>query len=266
MANRYWVGGTGNWGDDDNHWATSSGGSPGDGNLPTSSDDVFIDSNSGFGGGGTITVTEESLAECASFSSSSGHTSTITCDPGISLEIYGSFIGENGMTVDIPISFCSTEGGNTITSNGTEFRGEVEFFGGGEWELQDNFVGMDDVWIGDGTFDANDNNITVPNVTITADESNVPTVIMGSGTWDVQGGGWTIEESGGEVVTIVPETSTIKIGGGGDGVTGGGKTYNNIWIVGPTSVFGSNTFNGFRINDQCDTIFEDEQITQCLPL
>lgn len=44
MANRYWVGGTGNWHSAAN-WSTSSGGSGGAG-IPTSSDDVYID---GFG-------------------------------------------------------------------------------------------------------------------------------------------------------------------------------------------------------------------------
>ena len=46
MANRYWIGGTGDW-DSTDHWSTSSGGSSG-ASVPTSSDNVFIDSNSGF--------------------------------------------------------------------------------------------------------------------------------------------------------------------------------------------------------------------------
>jgi len=47
--NRYWVGGTGNW-NDTSHWSASSGGSGG-ASVPTSNDDVFIDSNSGLSGG-----------------------------------------------------------------------------------------------------------------------------------------------------------------------------------------------------------------------
>ena len=54
MSNLYWVGGSGNW-SDTAHWSTSSGGSSG-ASVPTSSDDVFIDSNSGLSGG-TITST-----------------------------------------------------------------------------------------------------------------------------------------------------------------------------------------------------------------
>lgn len=55
MANRYWVGGSGNWSDDTNHWATSSGGSPGGGNKPGTADTAIFDASSG---SGTCTVDE----------------------------------------------------------------------------------------------------------------------------------------------------------------------------------------------------------------
>lgn len=47
MATRYWVGGTGNW-TDTSKWSTTSGGAGGS-SVPTASDDVIIDSNSGAG-------------------------------------------------------------------------------------------------------------------------------------------------------------------------------------------------------------------------
>ncbi len=52
-ANAYWVGGTGNWSDATNHWAATSGGAAGAGNLPGSTTNVFFDSNSG---SGTVTL------------------------------------------------------------------------------------------------------------------------------------------------------------------------------------------------------------------
>lgn len=55
MANRYWVGGSGNWdAADTSHWATTSGGASG-ASVPTSSDDVIFDSNSGTSA--TVTIT-----------------------------------------------------------------------------------------------------------------------------------------------------------------------------------------------------------------
>ena len=60
MANRYWVGGTGTW-DSSNtaNWSTASGGAGGASVPTTSSDNVFIDANSGTG---TITVQTGTLA------------------------------------------------------------------------------------------------------------------------------------------------------------------------------------------------------------
>ena len=45
-AERYWVGGSGNWSDDDTHWATTSGGAPADGNVPTSADNAHFNADS----------------------------------------------------------------------------------------------------------------------------------------------------------------------------------------------------------------------------
>lgn len=43
----YWVGGSGDWSDATNHWATTSGGSPNSANLPASTTNVHFDGNSG---------------------------------------------------------------------------------------------------------------------------------------------------------------------------------------------------------------------------
>jgi len=45
-ADYYWVGGSGNWSDYANHWATSSGGSSFHASIPTLNDNVFVDNNS----------------------------------------------------------------------------------------------------------------------------------------------------------------------------------------------------------------------------
>ena len=45
-ANYYWVGGTGNWSDYSNHWATTSGGSTFHTGVPGQTDNVFFDDNS----------------------------------------------------------------------------------------------------------------------------------------------------------------------------------------------------------------------------
>jgi hypothetical protein len=66
MADRYWVGGTGNWTSINTaNWSATSGGSGG-ASVPTTSDKVYIDSNSG-PAGAVITVPTFEIANCYSF-------------------------------------------------------------------------------------------------------------------------------------------------------------------------------------------------------
>jgi len=267
MSNRFWVGGSGNWSDDTNHWATSSGGSPGAGNLPTSSDDVSIDPNSGFGSGGTISMDVD--GECLNFNSTTGHTYSFDNAEDMDLNIYGSALFEAGLTFELSTSFLirwSSNSSETITVNGASLCGNY-FQGGGTWTIQDNIITTGWFSLINGTFDANDHNVTANNFYFYADTGYTPTVIMGSGTWEVTTGAsnaWVLEENNLEVVTVTPETSTIKISDGG-GFTGGNKTYNNLWLQpnaeGATIVYGSNTFNDLKI-DAAQSVFFSGGTTQ----
>lgn len=269
---RYWVGGTGNWSDNTNHWSTSSGGAGG-ADVPTSSDDVLIDANSGFGAGGTITL-DIVAPVCHDFTSNSGHTYSITSPEHI--DIYGSITLEANLTISIAdkIGLYSTALDETITSNGTTLNsdpdGGLSVFGiGGGWALQDNLTLAGTFYQENGTFDANDHNVTANYFSFYTDTGYTPTVIMGSGTWEAtSNSGWFLGENGGEVVTITPETSTIKFTYTGASVTDivlGGKTYNNIWITGTGSgsfdIWDSNTFNDLKIDAGVNVRFGDTTTT-----
>jgi hypothetical protein len=78
-ANKYWVGGTGNWSDATNHWSASSGGSPGAA-KPTTNDVVYVDGSSGTG---TITVDEATASLGAVVYGSA--TMSMTCNFGINI-------------------------------------------------------------------------------------------------------------------------------------------------------------------------------------
>jgi hypothetical protein len=58
MAERYWVGGSGNWSDNTNHWSASSGGSPG-ASKPSGGDNTHWDSNSDTGGSPFLVTCDE---------------------------------------------------------------------------------------------------------------------------------------------------------------------------------------------------------------
>ncbi len=264
MADRYWVGGTGNWSDDDNHWAPSSGGTPADGNLPTSSDDVFIDANSGFGGGGTITI--NTTASFHDLTSNSGHSYTISNTDYWDFDCYGSLTLENTITLISTgvFYFGATSSGKTITTAGVDL-GDIYFYGvNGGWTILDDFEASVDFYQDNGTFDANNYNVTANDFYFNAGTSKTPTIIMGSGTWEATGGDWYVEEYNGEVLTVNPETSTIKLTGGtGEFLGNIGKTYNNAWISGCSEgyILTSNTFNDLKI-DAGTTVWFTEGTTQ----
>jgi hypothetical protein len=244
---RYWVGGTGNWSDDENHWALTSGGSPGVGNLPNSSLNCVIDSNSGFGSGGTITMDVDGT--CHDLTLNSGHSYSMSAGThglffsgSASLEsgASGFVIGFNGSTSE------------TITTNSCSLDVFI-VMGSGKLTLQDNLIsGRIDIYL--GTFDANDKNLSIYYVSVATYVGNI-TLIMGSGTWTISGydNVWYALEDGDYTVTITPETSTIKFTDTSANTKyfyGAGKTYNNIWFTGTGSgqynIIGENTFNDFK--------------------
>ena len=258
MPNRYWVGGSGNLSDDENHWATSSGGSPGIGNLPTSVDDIFIDENSGFSGGGGIIVGDV-LGLCHDFNSLTGDNYTIS---GGNFDISGSFLGESGLILDgVYINFMSSST-ETIQSNGMSFFSITVGTDNEGTPYNINLSLLDDIScdsfaVTNGTFDANNNNISSNSFFFYADTGYTPTIIMGNGTWSVVDGNWEMIELNAEVITIIPETSTIRIFADAGNFYGLGKTFNNIWFSGNNiSIYNSNTFNDFKIDEGFALLFE----------
>lgn len=225
---KYWVNGTGEWSDATNHWASESGGIPDASNLPTTIDNVIIDSASGFGGGGTITFT--GYGYCHDFTCSSGHTFTITAGEGQRLYVYGSLILETGVTWTtlVQIWFSSTSVDETITSAGRSLPLLIFDGAGGKWTLLDNLTARG-LRIDDGTFDANDKDITATANGVYMNgqfAGDIITLYMGSGTWTVEGD-WYVDELGGSVVNLFCETSKI-IYTGNYSFTANGKTYYDI--------------------------------------
>lgn len=105
MADRYWVGGSGNW-SDTAHWSTSSGGSGGE-SAPNSGDNVFLDANST----GTLTA---SSSECFGLDCT-GHTGTLTG----SLTAVGDVTLAGGGTYSgLSLSFSLIVGNLSLTCNG----------------------------------------------------------------------------------------------------------------------------------------------------
>lgn len=248
MSTFYWVGGTGNWSDDDNHWATESGGSPANGNIPTQTDNVIIDANSGLSGGGTITI--DMSAYMTDFTSSTGHTYFLERSSG-GFRIYGSAVFESGLTFGedsyIEVGFWGT-GSHTINPNGLVLVGDAAFYGSGTYSLLSDWEGVIEdytmIYMYNGTFDANDNNVSTYGFFMVGDSEDVCTVNMGSGTWTLRD--WYV---GSDEYTIVnAETSTISLVDNSE-FESGGKTYYNVEAAGSDiTITGSATIGTFSMN------------------
>ena len=137
MADRYWVGGTGNWSSTNTvNWSATSGGAGGV-SVPTAADNVFFDVNSNVGTSAFTVTMQNSPRVCNDFTAS-GLDGTMTLGGAIALTVSGSLTFQatnftrsyTGTT-----TFNATTTGKTITTNGVTLA-SVTFDGvGGGWTL-----------------------------------------------------------------------------------------------------------------------------------
>ncbi|MEP1094888.1 MAG: MBG domain-containing protein [Cyclobacteriaceae bacterium] len=159
----YWVGGSGNWSDFSNHWATSSGGSTFHSSAPSSSNDVYFDVNSFTSTSQVVTVDVDADCNSMSWVSATNFPSIVASSND--LNVHGSLTLISDMTAEFDeVKFNSTSTGNTITSNGTSLGGfltSIRFVGaGGEWSLQDNFDNFS-ILMEAGTLNTNSHDINL---------------------------------------------------------------------------------------------------------
>jgi len=135
MADRYWVGGSANWdGTAGTKWATTSGGAGGAA-VPTTSDDVYFDANSG-----AVTVTVSAASRVCRNLDFTGFTGTFTGTATIT-NISGNLTLGAGMTWTHTgaITFQSSSAA-VITSNGIVMDNAITVNkASGSWTLADAF-------------------------------------------------------------------------------------------------------------------------------
>lgn len=192
----FWVGGSGNWSDAANHWAATSGGAPGVGNLPDLTKDAIFNANSNTT---AYTVTIDTAGvDCKdlNFSAAPSVSGTITFS-GTIVRPYGNLVLLSGMTINpIQIQMNGVSGTSTITSNGVSIAAGFSLVGAGTFQLVDSFaMTMNATTFRQlaGTFNQNGQSITLTN-------TGSPATIIGA--WSLSsltlvGGafatsGWTI--------------------------------------------------------------------------
>lgn len=262
MANRYWVGGTSTWNSTaGSKWSTTSGGAGGSA-VPTSSDDVFFDANSG-----AVTVTTSS-STCQNLNFT-GFTGTFTTASVVA--IYGHVTLSPSMTLSASAGSWRLRGSSNqnYTSNGKTTTSSIQKdTGAGLIVLQDDFVSSSTLLIIIGGFDANNFNMT--SWSFYCSGTSTRTLTMGSGTFTLTatttGSGsnkWDIATT--TNLTFNKGTGTIIFSGtpaGNFNFQGGGLTYNDIEFNHPSATYfitvvGSNTFNDLKVNPNSQIKFTD---------
>ena len=260
MADRYWVGGTGEWSASNVfNWSATSGGTIG-ASVPTEADNVFFDANSNTGTG-AFTVSTVGSQFCLNFSSA-GLDGDMTLSMGGSLNVFGSWLSDTRLTVTSVVgtlTFFATSGVQTITSNGRTLDCPITFNGaGGTWRLQDALsIGATRiVALSNGTLDANNFNVSLGTFRLGA---GTKTLTLGSGTWTVLGSGssaWNCTTSA-TGLTVSASTATISMNSAvAKTFSGGGFTWPtlNQGGAGVLTISNSSTFANITDTTQPATI------------
>jgi len=242
MADRYWVGPGAYWdnyGGEDN-WSLTSGGSPGAA-VPTSSDNVYFDANSG-SGNVYISIATAAHAYCANLSFA-GFTGTFGgYDSSNVLEVFGNLTLGSGMSFYTYMNTTQLKGtgSQTITTNGKTFPGPIYIQG--NYTLQDaltvgtTYGGDYALRVTSGTFNTNNFALSTPDLYTTGG-----TLTLGSSTVTIRGSsapsGYTFTLASG--VTLNSGTSSL--------VFAANSSYSQeLYIASPPATFYNVTANGLN--------------------
>jgi len=237
MANRFWVGDTGNWSDALNHWSATDGGAP-NASKPTNADSVFFTANSFSIAGRVVTVDE--IGSCLDMDWT-GATDTPALGGASGLNIRGSLTFIAAMTA--PMSgggyTLSATSPKTITTAGVTLNTAISIGGvGGTWTLQDDLnLGTNALTQLRGTLITGGFTLTVGSFNQSG--ATARTVTLSSSV--VNCTAWNITTAS---LTLTANTSTIKVTGTGVFTGAGITTYNNVELNGTAhTISGDNTFN-----------------------
>lgn len=243
MADRFWVGGTGNF-SDTNKWSTTTGGAGG-ASVPTSSDNAIFDANSGTG-----TVTIDATSNCLNLDFTNSTLLTLAGTFGIS--VFGNLIIKSTMTVSYTgtMTFAATATGKTLTMNGVTLACNMTFNGaGGGWTLQDALnIGTQSITLSNGTLDTNGKTVTCAKITV-SNNTNTRVLTLGASTINCSYAGFAAFAIFNNTnFTLNANTSTINLTGNAATLQGNGNTFNNVVFSGGSAGDSSNTNNACGVN------------------
>lgn len=278
MANRYWVGGSGDW-DDTAQWSTSSGGSSG-ASVPSTVDNVFVDANSG----SNFTITLNVISGLHHNALSMDFSDSV----GLTLE-FGEAGGNSELRPRGSVYFASDM---IITNNTFSTTNGIRFYdnndnGSGDWEIDFAGVNLQGLnllfnkqasWtflsgmvnagiiyqyagiVDYGNYDHSMSIFFLKEDAFTTQEMRAAK--LGTGTYTING-----DFDTGTAVGLVldSDTSHLKVGGNFNSI---GQDYYNVTLTsGATHALkGTNTYNNLTIETYASgtTITVDASTTQTI--
>jgi hypothetical protein len=266
MADRYLVGSPGSWSASNTAiWSTASGGTSG-ASVPTASDNVFIDGNSG---GGTVTLT--ATANCLNFNCT-GFTGTLALGTR-QLRIAGSTTLGAAMTITASLGYFrpnAASGSVSFTSNGVTIpQLNMLLSASATLTLQDALSVTGAIIHTDGAFNTNGKAVSCSLLSWTDPGTLTSSLTLGASTITLTGSGtgasaqWQINfgsnSFAADTSTIIFSNTGSRQFGNQDIDTGGDiyasidptpvdRTYHNVQFAAGGSVqfHNSNTFNSLQ--------------------
>jgi len=237
MADRYWVGGSGNWNATaGTKWATTSGGAGGAA-VPTAADDVYIDLGAGVV---TVTIPASTTVVCRSLNFVDGTggaftgsfqfaatTSVLTIGDATAGAGNNALKVATGMTVTLTaigtINFVSTSGTQqTITTNGKTMPHMTFGGAGSSYVLGGTLTSSGALTLNNGTFDTANYSMTLSSLSVGA--SNTRTLTLGSSSITCTATSTAFSFGSLPGLTMTPNTATVTC-------TGAVASFNNVFVI-----------------------------------
>jgi hypothetical protein len=266
-VNKYWnLAAGGNW--SDIGWATTGGGTPAINNFPLPQDTAIFQST-GLNSGATVTINAGYNIGTIDMSARTSNTMTLATST-FSPTIYGNWINGTGVTLSgTGILIFAGRGSQTITNAGITWTQPITINSpSGSVTLQDAFnssvtttsTSAGCIVLSNGTFSANNYNVTLAGGFTAGTVANNRTLNFGSGTW-------SIAASGGNICYLGINTNLSILGTGTISLTSataktfatGGVNCSGITLnqggAGTLTITGNNTFaNITNTNTTASTI------------
>jgi hypothetical protein len=160
---RYWVADSGVWSDATNHWALTSGGAPGVGNIPTSTTDALFDVNSFTGAGKIVTLDTAGAVKTMTWTGATS-SPTFTAGSGSSLTIYGTLTYISAMSTSGNFSlnfYGNASSGMTTTGHALYSAVFGDGTSTGTWTLYDSLTTSTITTAGSATLNTNGQAVTL---------------------------------------------------------------------------------------------------------